>query len=109
MSQGVPAEFSNVTAVCKANLYFGGKVVSHTLVDAAGKKITLGIIFPGTYTFSTGAPERMDVTAGECRVRLAGSGEFTAHPAGTTFFVPGDSSFEIVVDADVAEYVCTFG
>ncbi|NMC49255.1 MAG: pyrimidine/purine nucleoside phosphorylase, partial [Desulfovibrio sp.] len=36
MSQGVPAEFPNVTAVCKANLYFGGKVVSHTLVDAAG-------------------------------------------------------------------------
>jgi len=25
-----PAQFENVTAVCKANVYFGGKVVSHS-------------------------------------------------------------------------------
>ncbi len=109
MSQDVPAAFSNVTATRKANIYFGGKVVSHTLVDAAGHKITLGLIFPGTYTFTTGAPERMDVTAGACRVKPAGQDAFTAYPAGTTFFVPGDSSFEIAVDSGIAEYVCTFG
>jgi len=109
MPQGVPAQFENVTAVCKANIYFDGKVVSHTLLDAAGKKITLGLIFPGSYVFNTGAPERMDVTAGACRVKLAGQEAFTAYTAGTTFFVPGDSSFEIVVDEGVAEYVCSFG
>jgi hypothetical protein len=31
MSSTLPTEFTNVTAVCKANVYFGGKVVSHTL------------------------------------------------------------------------------
>jgi uncharacterized protein YaiE (UPF0345 family) len=109
MSQGVPAQFENVTAVCKANVYFGGKVVSHTLLDAAGKKITLGLIYAGSYAFTTGAPERMDMVAGACRVKLAGQEAFTAYPAGTTFFVPGDSSFEIVVDEGLAEYVCSFG
>ncbi len=109
MAQGIPAEFPGVTAVCKANIYFDGKVISHTLVDAAGKKITLGLIFPGRYVFNTGAPERMDVTAGACRVKLAGQEAFTAYPAGTTFFVPGDSSFEIVVDDGISEYICSFG
>ena len=109
MPQGVPAQFENVTAVCKANIYFDGKVVSHALLDAAGKKITLGLIFPGSYVFNTGAPERMDVTAGACRVKLAGQDGFAAYSAGTTFFVPGDSSLEIVVDEGVAEYVCSFG
>jgi hypothetical protein len=51
----------------------------------------------------------MDVTAGACRVKLAGQDGFAAYPAGTTFFVPGDSSFEIVVDEGVAEYICSFG
>ena len=31
-------EFANVTAVAKANVYFGGKVVSHTLKLADGSK-----------------------------------------------------------------------
>jgi len=109
MSQGVPTEFPGVTAVCKANIYFGGKVISHTLVDGGGKKITLGLIFPGSYTFNTGAPERMDVTAGACRVKLAGQEAFTDYAAGTTFFVPGDSSFEIAVEEGIAEYICSFG
>jgi uncharacterized protein YaiE (UPF0345 family) len=109
MSQGIPAEFPGVTAVCKANIYFDGKVISHTLVDADGKKITLGLIFPGSYAFNTGAPERMDMVAGACRVKLAGREGFTAYPAGTTFFVPGDSSFEIAVDEGIAEYICSFG
>lgn len=109
MSQGIPAQIENVTAVCKANLYFDGKVASHTLIDAAGKKITLGLIYPGTYTFGTGAPERMDIVSGTCRVKLSGQEAFTDHAAGTTFFVPGDSSFEIAVDAGVTEYICSFG
>ena len=33
-----PAEFSNVTAVAKANVYFDGKVVSHTILFADGSK-----------------------------------------------------------------------
>lgn len=47
MSSTFPTEFTNVTAVCKANVYFGGKVVSHTLLFADGSKKTLGLIYSG--------------------------------------------------------------
>lgn len=104
-----PTEFSNVTAVAKANVYFDGKVVSHTIIDAAGRKTTLGLIYPGTYNFGTGAPERMDIVAGACRVRQAGQSEWTAYQAGSFFTVPGDSSFDISVESGIAEYVCSFG
>ena len=36
-----------------ANIYFDGKVISHTLVTAEGDKKTLGLIFPGEYHFGT--------------------------------------------------------
>ena len=66
-------EFPNVTAVAKANVYFDGKVVSHTILLASGEKKTLGLIYPGDFHFGTDAPERMDIIAGSCRVRLRGS------------------------------------
>ena len=38
----IPTEFTNVTAVTKANVYFDGKVVSHSILFADGSKKTLG-------------------------------------------------------------------
>ncbi len=101
--------FDNVSVDCKANVYFDGKVVSHTIRFADGEKKTLGLIHPGAYVFNTGAPERMAIIAGACRARLAGQAEWQVHVAGTHFDVPGDSSFEIAVDEGLAEYVCSFG
>lgn len=101
--------FDNVSVDCKANVYFDGKVVSHTIRFADGEKKTLGLIHPGAYVFNTGAPERMEIIAGSCRARLAGQADWQAHAAGSHFDVPGDSSFEIAVDEGVAEYVCSFG
>ncbi len=106
MSQ--PVQFENVTVVCKANVYFDGDVISHTVMTPQGKK-TLGIIFPGTYQFNTDAPERMDIIAGSCRIKQAGQHDWTAYAAGTFFNVPGKSSFEISVEHGLAEYVCSFG
>lgn len=100
-------KLENVTAVCKANVYFDGKVVSHTLLTKEGKK-SLGLIYPGSYKFNTDAPERMEMTAGSCRVRLAGESDWRGYPAGATFRVPGKSSFEIAVDQGIAEYICTY-
>lgn len=108
MPNNTPEQFDNVSVKCKANVYFDGKVVSHTVVCADGSKKTLGLIFPGTYTFNTDAPERMDIVAGACRARLAGQDEWTNYPAGEFFRVPGDSSFEIAVDEGIAEYICSF-
>lgn len=103
-----PEKFENVTAVAKANVYFDGKVVSHTILFGDGSKKTLGVIYPGSFTFDTGAPERMEITGGECRVRLKGEKEFKGYGAGTHFDVPGKSAFEIQVASGLAQYVCSF-
>ena len=100
--------FDKVSVDSKANIYFDGNVVSHTVRFSDGKKKTLGLIFPGTYTFKTGAPERMEITSGFCRVKIAGQTQWTEYPAGTLFNVPGNSSFDIAVETDIAEYICSF-
>ena len=108
MSSAIPTEFPHVTAVCKANLYFGGKVASHTLLFADGSKKTLGLIYPGEYHFGTGAPEKMEIVAGACRVKLDGGAAWQPYSAGTFFRVPGGSGFTIAVEGDIAEYICSF-
>jgi uncharacterized protein YaiE (UPF0345 family) len=104
-----PTQFENVTAVCRANVYFDGGVVSHTVLLPDGTKKTLGLIRTGQYTFNTDSPERMDITAGTCRVKLRGASDWTTYDEGTFFLVPGGSSFDIAVDEGIAQYVCSFG
>jgi len=101
-------EFPNVKAIAKANVYFDGKVVSHTILLASGEKKTLGLIYPGDFHFGTDAPERMDIVAGNCRVRLDGGTEWQSYGTGTFFKVPGKSGFDIAVEGGIAEYVCSF-
>lgn len=106
-------EFPNVTAIAKANVYFDGKVVSHTLLFGDGSKKTLGLIFPGEYHFDTDAAEEMAITDGACEVVLDGVAddgeEATAsYAAGTAFEVPAKSGFTIRVKDGVCQYVCSF-
>ena len=101
-------KFENVTALAKANVYFDGKVVSHTVLFADGSKKTLGLVYPGEFHFGTDAPERMDITAGSCRVRIDGTSEWREYGGGAFFRVPAKSGFDIVVAAGIAEYVCSF-
>jgi hypothetical protein len=105
---GAGMEFSPVTALAEANVYFDGKVVSHTILFADGSKKTLGIIFPGSYRFGTASAERMDITAGTCRVELYGSEDVTEYKAGQAFEVPAQSGFSITVDDAPCQYVCSF-
>ena len=65
-----PERFENVTAVAKANVYFEGRVVSHSILLAGGEKKTLGLIYPGKFHFGTDAAERMEIVAGLCRVKI---------------------------------------
>jgi uncharacterized protein YaiE (UPF0345 family) len=104
----IPTEFTAVTAVCKANVYFDGRVVSHTLRFSDGTRKTLGLIYPGSFEFKTDAAERMDITAGECRVRQAGQSDWKTYREGNSFNVPAKSSFEIAVESGIAQYVCSF-
>ena len=104
----LPTSFSGVTIHPKANIYFDGKVVSHTVLMPDGAKKTLGLIYPGSYHFGTGAPERMEIVAGACRVTLDGATAVKDHAAGTFFDVPGKSGFTIEVKDGICEYICSF-
>jgi purine/pyrimidine-nucleoside phosphorylase len=108
MTTPVAAQFDNVTAVCKANVYFDGKVVSHTIRFSSGKRKTLGLIYPGTFKFDTGSPEIMEMTDGSAKVRLKGETDWKTYSAGQAFNVPGHSSFEIAVETGIAQYICSF-
>ena len=104
-------EFKFVTAVAKANVYFDGKVVSHTIFLPDNSRKTLGLIYPGKFHFGTDAAERMEIIAGECHVKLDG-GASSASPEtygpGQHFEVPAKSGFDIEVRNGICEYVCSF-
>jgi purine/pyrimidine-nucleoside phosphorylase len=104
----IPTEFRGVTAVPKANVYFGGRVVSHAIIFPDGQKKTLGLIYPGKFHFSTGAAERMEIVAGQCSVKLDGQTAVSTYTAGQLFEVPAQSGFDIEVQQDICEYICTF-
>lgn len=104
----VPTQFPNVTAVAKANVYFDGKVVSHSLLFADGSKKTLGLIYPGQYHFGTDKAERMEIVAGTCTVTLDGQTAVSTYGAGQTFDVAAKSGFTIGVPSGICEYICSF-
>lgn len=104
----LPSQFAGVTVHTKANVYFDGKVVSHTVLLTDGAKKTIGLIYPGSYHFSTGAPERMEIVAGACRVTLDGQTVVKDYAPGSYFDVPGKSGFTIEVTSGLCEYICSF-
>jgi len=104
----LPTEFTGVTVHTKANVYFDGRVVSHSVVFASGEKKTLGLIYSGSYHFGTGAPERMESVAGSCRVTLDGQCDARTYTAGQHFDVPGKSGFTIDVATGICEYICSY-
>ena len=103
-----PTQIENVTAIAKANVYFDGKVVSHTILLASGEKKTLGLIYAGKFHFGTDKAERMEIVAGACSVKLDCASNVTSYAAGSTFEVPAKSGFDIEVADGICEYVCTF-
>lgn len=92
----------------RAKVYFDGRCVSHSITLPDGTKKSVGVVLPSTLTFNTGAPEVMELVAGACKVRLAGSDQWVAYAAGQSFKVPGQSSFDIEV-SDALHYICHFG
>ncbi len=101
------AQFENVTVIKKANVYFDGKVTSRTVIFENGEKKTLGIMLPGTYTFSTGDKEIMEVLGGSMDVKLPGSDNFVTYKEGESFTVPENSSFDLVIK-EVSDYCCSY-
>ena len=100
--------FKNVTVHARANIYFDGKVVSHSIVLEDGSKKTLGIIYPGSYHFNTEQAEKMEIIAGTCKVTLDGTEESISYGENHSFDVPANSGFTIEVNDGTCEYICSF-
>ncbi|MDO9597729.1 MAG: pyrimidine/purine nucleoside phosphorylase [Azoarcus sp.] len=105
----ITEKLDGVAVTTKANVYFDGKCVSHSVRFADGTGKSVGVILPASLTFNTGAPEVMEGVAGSCRVRLKGETEWKVYGAGESYDVPGNSSFEIEVSDEPYHYICHFG
>lgn len=101
------AQFDNVSVKKKANVYFDGKCVSHTVLLSNGTRKTIGVIFPSSLTFNTTSPELMEINSGVCKVRLKGEELWKTYSAGEKFAVPAKSSFDIET-VELLDYVCHF-
>ena len=105
----MPDKFENVSVVKKANVFFDGKCVSHSVLFPDGTRKTLGVIMPGSHlVFNVNAPELMEITEGECEVKIAGEPAAKVYTPGTSFRVAANGSFEIHARS-LVNYVCSFG
>jgi uncharacterized protein YaiE (UPF0345 family) len=101
------SEFNNVTVVKKANVYFGGKVTSRTVLFADGSKKTLGVMLPGDYEFNTADPEIMEILAGDLEVLLPGAAGWKKVKGGESFEVPANAKFGLKIK-ELTDYCCSF-
>jgi uncharacterized protein YaiE (UPF0345 family) len=102
------SQFDNVAVIKKANVYFDGKCISHTIQFPDGTRKSVGVILPATLTFNTGVPEVMETVDGRCRVRIKGESDWQEYGPGQSFNVPGNSTFDIEA-LEPYHYVCHFG
>jgi hypothetical protein len=100
-------KIENISVVKKANVYFDGKCVSHTIQYADGTKKSVGVILPSALTFNTGVPEVMETVSGSCRYKIKGE-DWKSSKAGESFAVPGNSSFDIEITTEPYHYICHF-
>ena len=101
-------QFDAVAVVKKANVYFDGKCVSHSVMLPDGTKKSVGVILPSALTFSTGAAEIMETVAGGCRYRIHGNDQWHSVGPGERFDVPANAKFDIEVTGEPYHYVCHF-
>ncbi len=101
------SEFTNVTVIRKANVFFNGGVTSRTIVFPDSSKKTLGIMQPGEYEFTTSGAEIMEILAGDLDVLLPGTQEWRQIREGQSFDVPANSKFTMRVKT-LTDYCCSF-
>ena len=93
----------------RANVYFGGRCVSHSLQLDDGQRVSVGVILPGeALTFRTAVAERMQGVGGACAWRMLGTDAWQRSGEGDGFDVPANSAFEIRVEGEPYHYVCRY-
>jgi len=101
------SEFTNVTVVKKANVYFNGNVTSRTVLFSDGSKKTLGVMLPGEYEFNTADKEIMEILSGELDVLLPGESDWRKIKGGESFEVPANAKFLLKIRT-LTDYCCSF-
>jgi purine/pyrimidine-nucleoside phosphorylase len=101
------SEFTNVSVIKKANVYFGGNVSSRTLRFADGTTKTLGFMLPGEYTFNTADKEIMEIIDGDLDVLLPGKETWQTIKGGESFDVPANAKFTVLIKSPT-DYCCSF-
>lgn len=101
------SEYTNVTVVKNAKIYFDGKVTSRTLIFPDGSKKTLGVMLPGEYEFNTAEKELMEIYSGEVDVLLPEAEDWVKITGGQSFEVPPQAKFQLKVEV-LIDYCCSF-
>jgi len=101
------SEFTNVTILKKANVYFSGNVTSRTVIFSDGSRKTLGVMLPGEYEFNTADKEIMEILSGDLDVLLPGESIWKKIEGGESFEVPANAMFSLKVRT-LTDYCCSF-
>lgn len=88
------------------NEYFDGKVKSIAF-EGSALPATVGVMDVGEFVFSTSQFEVMTVIDGLLRVRLPGETDYSDYSSGSSFEVPANASFDVIVARQTA-YHCTY-
>ncbi len=100
-------QFNQVSVAKKANVFFDGKCVSHTVTLSDGSRKSVGVIFPSTLRFDLTTREVMEVIDGTAFVTINGGPEI-AYGAGQSWAVDAGGHFVVRTEAPL-HYVCHFG
>ena len=100
------SEIKNATITKAANVYYDGKVTSRTIHLSDGSRQSLGIMFPGEYTFNTNEAEIMEMLSGELDIKLPGE-EWKTLKTPETFNVAANSSFDLKIKT-LTDYCCIY-
>ena len=100
-------QFDHVSVGKKANVYFEGKCVSHTVTLQDGTRKSVGVILPSSLKFELTTKEIMEVVDGKAFVSINGGPELT-FVAGQSWEVQAGGYFQIRVE-EPFHYVCHFG
>lgn len=101
------SEFTNVSVVKNANIYFDGKVTSRSVKFEDGSIKTLGIMLPGEYEFGTAEAEIMEILSGDLDVKLPNEESFKKVVGGESFEVIANSKFQLKVNT-ITDYCCSY-
>ena len=99
-------QFDQVSVGKKANVYFDGKCVSHTVTLADGTRKSVGVVLPSTLRFDLTTREVMEVVDGTAFVSINGAPEQT-FSAGQSWTVDAGGYFVIRAESPL-HYVCHF-